>query len=324
MANLVDTTLVDTTLVDTTLVVDANLVDTTLVVDANTTIKHLVFSGGGPAGLITYGAVKALAHANVWSLPDIKSMYGCSIGAYLAVVVSLGYEWTWLDDYILKRPWEKVFAFTAQSFWDAYEQKGLLGEKIVLESLKPLLEAKDLPEQCTLQELYAFNHIDIHLYTTNINSMRLTKVDLSHTTHPNLSVIKALCMSMSYPLAFTPVCIDEDCFIDGGLLNNFPLNDCLTKTGCRETEVLAFKHAWIETHEKVTPDSTIIDYMVFLTKKMQCEICTEDQQVQIKNIVYCRVDGLAGFAQWLNAISTADARTKLVEQGMADGKRFLL
>lgn len=288
-------------------------------------IKHLVFSGGGPAGLITYGAVKELAAANVWSLHNIQSMYGCSIGAYLAVVLSLGYEWTWLDDYILKRPWEKVFSLTAQSFWDAYEQKGFLGEKIVLESLKPLLEAKDLPEQCTLQELYAFNHIDIHLYTTNINSLRLTKVDLSHTTHPTLSVIKALCMSMSYPLAFKPVCIDEDCFIDGGLLNNFPLNDCLIQTGCKETEILAFKHLWNEHADKITitSDSTIIDYMVFLTKKMQCEICTEEQQAQIKNIVYCRVDGLAGLGQWLNAINTEEARMKLMEQGMAAGKRFL-
>lgn len=288
-----------------------------------TIIKHLVFSGGGPAGLITYGAVKQLADANLWSLRNIQSMYGCSIGAFLAVVISLGYEWTWLDDYILKRPWEKVFSLTPQNFWEVYEQKGLLGEKIVLESLKPLLEAKDLPEQCTLQELYEFNHIDIHLYTTNINSARLTKVDLSHTTHPTLPVIKALCMSMSYPLAFKPICMGEDCFIDGGLLNNFPLNDCLEQTRCSETEVLAFKHIWSETGEKVIQETTVIDYMVFLTKKMQCEICTEETQRQIKNIVYCRVEGLAGFGQWIKAISTEEARAKLIEQGTADGKRFL-
>jgi predicted acylesterase/phospholipase RssA len=306
--------------------IEAKYIDAKYItVDTKTIIKHLVFSGGGPAGLITYGAVKELANANVWSLPNIQSMYGCSIGAYLAVVVSLGYEWSWLDDYILRRPWEKVFALSAQSFWDAYEQKGLLGEKIVLESLKHLLEAKDLPEQCTLQELYAFNHIDIHLYTTNINSVHLTKVDLSHTTHPTLSVIKALCMSMSYPLAFKPICIDEDCFIDGGLLNIFPLNDCLTQTGCSETEVLAFKNTWVaeDNAGKVTQETTIIDYMVLLTKKMQYEICTEEKQTRIKNIVHCKVEGLAGVGQWLNAISTGEARAKLMEQGMADGKQFL-
>ena len=290
-------------------------------------IKHLVFSGGGPAGLLTYGAVKELAYANTWVLTNIQSIYGTSIGAYIGILISLGYDWTWLDDYIIKRPWEKVFTVTAQTFWDAYEQKGLLGEKIVLESLKPLLEAKDLPEQCTLQELYAFNQIDIHLYTTNINSMRLSKVDLSHTTHPQLSVITALCMSMSYPLAFKPICIDGDCFIDGGLLNNFPLQDCLDQTGCDAEAVLAFKNTWLGSEErereKITNESTIIDYMLYLTRKMQCEICTEAHQPVIKNTVNCLVEGLTDLTHWLHAVNSADKRAQLIEQGMLEGLRFL-
>ena len=298
-----------------------------------TEIKHLVFSGGGPAGLLTYGAVKELAYANAWSLPNIQSIYGTSIGAYIGILISLGYDWTWLDDYIIKRPWEKVFTVTAQTFWDAYEQKGLLGEKIVLESLKPLLEAKDLPEQCTLQELYAFNQIDIHLYTTNINSKRLSKVDLSHTTHPQLSVITALCMSMSYPLAFKPICIDDDCFIDGGLLNNFPLQDCLDQTGCAAEEVIAFKNTWLPSgakdkvkeaeRERITNESTIIDYMLYLTRKMQCEICTESLQPAIKNTVNCVIEGLTDFSHWLHAVNSADKRAQLIEQGMLEGRRFL-
>lgn len=288
-------------------------------------IKHLVFSGGGPAGLITYGAVKYLAQTNIWTLDNIKSIYGTSIGAYIGIIISLGYEWDWLDDYIIKRPWEKLFTLTAQTLWDAYEQKGVLGENIVLESMKPLLRAKDLSDQCTLQELYDFNNIDIHLYTTNINSDRLMKVDLSHNTHPNLSIIKALCMSMSYPMAFKPICIEDNCFIDGGLLNNFPLNDCLLQSGCQSDEVLAFKLNWLRAKEfKVTNDSTIIDYIIFLTKKMQYEICTEPKQSVITNIVNCIVDKeLAGISNWLKIVATEDTRRKLIEQGITEGKHFL-
>lgn len=299
-------------------------------------IKHLVFSGGGPAGLITYGAVKYLAQKEVWVLTNIKSIYGCSIGAYIGIIISLGYEWTWLDDYFIKRPWEKVFSLTAQSFIDAYEQKGLLGEKIILESMKPLLGAKDLAENCTLQELYDFNQIDIHLYTTNINSARLEKVDLSHTTHPQLSVIKALYMSMSYPLAFKPVCTDDGaCYIDGGLLNNFPLNDCLLQTGCEVSEVLAFKHIWSSVNDnnadatanafdRITNESSIIDYMVLLTKKMQLSICTEERQPNIKNVVKCQVDGFTGgVSNWLSAVATEEMRAKLIEQGIVAGKEYI-
>jgi predicted acylesterase/phospholipase RssA len=288
-------------------------------------IKHLVFSGGGPAGLITYGAVKYLSKENVWSINDIKSIYGTSIGAFIGIIVSLGYEWEWLDDYIIKRPWNKVLSLTAQTILDAFEYKGLFGEKFVLESLKPLLSAKDLNEQCTLSELYDFNHIDIHIYSTNINKSRLEKVDISHKTHPDLSVIKALYMSISYPLAFRPICVGDDCFIDGGLLNNYPLNDCLEQTECDKNEVLAFKNIWSSSieGEKVTNESSIIDYMVTLIKKMHCEICTEEKQEDIMNTVKCNV-GVLGFNEWITVLSTEEARGSLIEQGEEQGKVFLL
>ena len=303
-----------------------NIIEDKIIIKEAGKIKHLVFSGGGPAGLITYGAAKYLAQNGVWSLANIQSIYGCSIGAYIGVCVSLGYEWEWLDDYIIKRPWNKVISITAQTILDAYDQKGLLGEKFLLESLKPLLEAKELKEQCTLKELYEFNHIDIHLYTTNINAERLEKVDLSHTTHPDLSIIKALCMSTSYPIAFKPVCTEEGCFIDGGLLNNFPLNDCLEQTKCGEDEVLAFKHIWSKTGEgeRITPESSIIDYMIRLTRQMQGEVCTESRQSVIKNIVKCHVDGLSNISDWLSAVATGEMRSHLIEKGEEQGKLFLL
>jgi predicted acylesterase/phospholipase RssA len=289
-------------------------------------IEHLVFSGGGPAGLINYGAVKHLAKENVWTLANIKSIYGCSIGAYIGVIVSLGYEWEWLDDYFIKRPWEKVVALTAQTFWAAYEEKGLLGEKLLLESLKPLLCAKDLTEHCTLKDLYAFNNIDIHMFSTNINSVRLEKVDISHHTHPELTVIKALCMSTSYPIAFKPVCQDNACFIDGGLLNNYPLNDCLDQPGCLPDTVLAFKNIWLPksdgSSDKITAESSIIDYMCFLMKKMQREICTEQQQRTVKHTVRCNIEGLAGLKNWLNAFSTEEMRRSIIARGVEQGKLF--
>ena len=274
-------------------------------IDENT-IKHLVFSGGGPAGLINYGAAMYLEKNGVWNIKNIKSIYGCSIGAFIGVIISLGYEWEWVNDYFIKRPWEKVFTLTAQSFIDAYEQKGLLGEKIILDCLKPLLCAKDLIEETTLKDLYEFNNIDIHMYTTNINSDVIEKVDLSHTTHPDLTVIKAISMSASYPFGFKPICMDGACYIDGGLLNNYPLNDCLKQTNCKEDEVISFKNTWINTEDqKITEECSIIEYLVCLMKKMQNMISTDNSQLNIKNTVNCKIEGLSGLNNWLNSFPLA-------------------
>lgn len=287
------------------------------------TIKHIVISGGGPTGLISYGAIRYLAKENFWKLLDISSIYGCSIGAFIAIIISLGYEWDWLDDYFIKRPWNKIAPINAMSFIEMFNEKGILGEKVIADSLIPLLTAKDLPENITFKQLFDYNKIDIHIYTTNINSYYLEKVDLSHTTHPDLSIIKALTMSAAYPFAFKPVFSGEDCFIDGGLLNNYPLNDCIIQTKCNTDEILAFKNIWILDDSKVIEKSSIVDFLLMLMKKMQRSIDTESKQEDVKNTVKCSIENLDGFSSWIKAISTEEMRKKLIDSGETQAKEFL-
>jgi predicted acylesterase/phospholipase RssA len=284
-------------------------------------IKHIVISGGGPAGLLTYGAARYLSKQGFWQLDDIESIYGCSIGAYIGVIISLGYEWDWLDDYFIKRPWHKIMTF---SFIDAFDQKGLLGEKFIADSLLPLLSAKDLNPNITFKDLFTYNGIDLHIYTTNINTYQFDKVDMSHTSHPDLTLIKALWMSMAYPFAFKPVFSGEDCFIDGGLLNNYQLNDCITQTKCnKDTEILAFKNIWVIEHCKVTEESTVIDFLLVLMRKMQRSIDTESEQEEAKYTVRCLIEDLDGFPAWINALATEEMRVKLIDRGSSQAKIFL-
>ena len=288
-------------------------------------IKYLVISGGGPTGFLTYGALRQLAKANFWKLADIQGIYGCSIGAFLGVIISLDYEWESLDDYFIKRPWEKLVSATSSfNLVKIYEQKGLLNEQIFLETFTPLLKAKDLPIQITLEELYAYNHIDLHLYTTNINSEQLDKVDLSHKTHPKLSLIKALQMSMAFPIVFQPVCNGEACYIDGGLLNNYPLNDCLLQTKCEKDEILAFKNIWKEQRNNIiNENSTIVDFLMMLIKKMQMTLDTESKQEEVKNTVRCLVEDLEDLSKWSEALSEESMRAKLIEKGEKQADLFL-
>jgi predicted acylesterase/phospholipase RssA len=289
------------------------------------TIKHLVISGGGPSGFLTYGAASHLARKGYWSLSDIESIYGCSIGAYLGVVFSFGYEWEWLDDYFIKRPWEKVIANSTVHLTEIYSQNGLINNTFFIEGIKPLLSAKDLAEDITMEEFYQFNHIDIHLYTTNMNASRLEKVDVSHTTHPTLSLIKAMQMSMSLPFIFKPICNEEaeTCYIDGGFLNNFPLNDCIEQQKCAHDTVLAFKNVWTEKRRIINENSTILDFLLILMKKVILTLDTESQQVKIKNTVHCFMDGLDDFDQWIETLSNEQLRITCIERGYKDADAFL-
>ena len=291
------------------------------------TIKHLVISGGGPSGLLAYGIASQLAKKGFWHLSEIKSMYGCSIGAYLAVLLSLGYEWDWLDDYFIKRPWEKLVAASTTRLTDIYDKKCLLNAHFITESITPLLRGKELSETITLKELYAQTHIEIHMYATNINSARLEKIDISYKTHPDLKVVTALRMSMAFPIIFEPVCAidahDEAyCYVDGGLLNNFPLNDCLEQQQCDIDEILGFKNLWKNMKQNINEKSSIFDFLLMLMKKMQASIDSEIDQFDGKTIVHCVIDDLSNLEKWAEALKSEEMRKSIVEKGHAQADSF--
>lgn len=287
------------------------------------TIKHMVLSGGGPAGFLTYGAARHLAKSDFWSLQNIETIYGTSIGSYMGVVFSLGYEWDWLDDYFIKRPWDKLVELNPLTFFEIYQTKGLLNADFIKETISPLFTAKELSPDITMKELFEYNHISIHIYTTEINGYHLEKVCLSHESHPDLPVITALAMSMAYPFAFAPVCIDDKCYIDGGLMNNYPLRDCIEETKCEMNEILSFKNIWVLDECKVNDDSNAFEFLLVILRKMNRHIGTEEEQGEIQNTVRCTVEDLDGLPAWLNALSTEALRKKLIERGEIQAKIFL-
>jgi predicted acylesterase/phospholipase RssA len=286
------------------------------------TIKHLVISGGGPSGILSYGVVSQLHKKGFWKLADIKSMYGCSIGAYIGFLLSLGYDWDWLDDYFIKRPWEKLVAASTTRLTEIYEKKCLLNEHFYTEAIRPLLRAKDLSDNITLAEFYEYNKIDLHMYAANINAVKLEKIDISHKTHPDLSIIQALRMTMAVPIIFEPIFIDNACYIDGGLMNNFPLNDCIQQEKCDTDEILGIKNIWKESsNQSINEKSSIFDFILEIIKKMRASI--DNEHPDIKYIVNCITDEIAGFEKWAEALSSETMRKYLVEKGYDQADLFL-
>ena len=286
------------------------------------TIKHLVFSGGGPVGLILYGAAKRLNNV-YWDIGNIESIYGTSIGAFLSVIISLDYPWDVTDDYFIKRPWKKILNIEPLTIFNAYNTKGIINESFICEAMLPLLEAKGLNKNTTFQELYDYNKIDIHMYSTNLNGDRMSSVDISHKTFPDLTIVKGLSMSTAYPFIFCPIIDNGNCYVDGGILNNFPLVDCYNNNKCDESEILAF-NAWSQNKNLISnldTESTLFDYFIILFKKIKREI--ETNEMDIKNLVKCDVDNMRGFQPWIDAIESSESRENLINIGIEKANIYI-
>ena len=286
-------------------------------------IKHLVLSGGGPTGFVSYGVLKHLEEIGFWKTTEIQSIYGCSSGSIIGLIISLGYKWTELDDYIIKRPWNKIIEKNMLSFPEIITKSGFFNNNLISDILEPLLLAKDLTKDITFKELYDYNNIDYHVFSTNMNTSDLELVNISHKTHPDLKIIDGITMSAAHPFLFCPVIKDDDCFIDGGLINNFPLNECLNETKCDDDEVLAIRNIKKGNDRfNITEESNLLTYSIALLKKMQFNISIDKEQKKIKNIVNCIADSLDDFNKWLESFNNEDMRRSLINDGIRNAKLF--
>lgn len=297
-------------------------------------IKHLVICGGGPTGFLTYGAAKFLSQKKVWNINEIETIYGTSIGAYMGLLFALKYDWETLDDYIIKRPWEKVANIQAKDYFSVFTEKGLVPNDFIKETLRPLIEAKDLSIDVTLKEFYDYSQIEIHMYTVDLNQIPLSSIDLSYKTHPDLSLVKAIQMTTCFPIVFRPICDGNACYIDGGLLNNYPLRTCLEQTECDSSEILGFRNIIERRHESegfkddnkiegITKESSLFDYIVFLMKQMARTIDTVKDQPDIENSVDCTLyyrEG--GYNNWIDSLIVRENRENMIQEGMEFGRLF--
>tara|TARA_B110001450_G_scaffold233285_1_gene236485 strand:- start:8255 stop:9211 length:957 start_codon:yes stop_codon:yes gene_type:complete len=307
-------------------------------------IKHLVLTGGGPSGLLIYGAAKMLSKKNIWNIKEIETIYGCSIGSLMGFIFSLDYEWHILDDYFIKRPWSKVIKNNTNDIFELYSKSGLINDNIFLELIKPLLFGKNLELDITMNELFIKTNKELHFITSELYNGELNEIDISYKTHPELGLITALKMSMSFPILFQPIYNDNRCYIDGGLLNMFPLNNSINniinnykvdnnldkevEVDVEENskilnEILAFRNRFkIEEDYNLDKDSNILNFASVLIKTIHNHLSHEDNEPHIKNTIYCELNERLSPNEWFEILDNNEMIVSLINAGEQNGKDF--
>lgn len=288
-------------------------------------IKHIVISGGGPTGFLSYGAAKYLAQQGFWSHDNIETIYGTSIGSLFGAILCLKHEWDTLDDYIVKRPWEKVIVNSLEMF-ELFAQKGVIKLKLLDDIMQPLLESKDLSINTTLLEFYEYSKISLNVFTVELN--KFEKVHLSHATHPNMPLMDAIKMSCCMPVLFQPILIDSCCYIDGGIMVNYPLRECLETTKCNPNEVLGLRNIWHNPNEGIGTHSTLVEYLRFINLQLTRMVNKLSAQPDSEpgshiNEVLCHVMPDITPAEWISIMSNSSQRLAWIEDGIRYGKEFL-
>ena len=283
------------------------------------TIKHLVISGGGPTMVQALGAIQHLEQNNFVNMNNIESIYGTSAGAIVGILICLKFDWETINDYIIKRPWHDVFPIKVQNIFDAYTKKGVYDVKTIEKCFKPLLDAKDIPMDINLEDFYKVTNIELHMFTFEINEYKVQ--DVSYLTHPKLSLITAIQMTSALPVLITPVCIDDKCYIDGGMACNYPLSYCI-ESGKSPDEILGFKNKYGANKNFINSETTILDFLLSFLFKAVFSVSTDNNQPVIKNEVVCDTQYL-NLDVMRSALTSAEVRKDLFNNGTQIGALFL-
>ena len=315
-------------------------------------IKHLVVSSGGPAGHIMYSVLRTLNLTGFWNIKNIKTIYGSSIGSFVAIIIALRYEWEVMDDYLIKRPWEKIYSMSSSSsssstgqssehssdsgkasggalsdaknkldyIFKLYKNHGLYGLKEFGEMLRPALQGKDFGIDVTFQEFYERTGIELHFIVTELNKFQT--VDFSHKTHPKQGLVEACYMSCCYPFGFTPIYRDGCCYIDGGIINDYPVNECIRDQKCDIREILGVKMLWERKPANLTDKSSVLQFISTFFNQIKGNLFENRPTKPIPNEVVC-VSKVFASQDWMNWMKDENYRRELVLRGETFANMFI-
>jgi len=285
------------------------------------TIKHLVIPGGGPTGIKALGALQYLEEHGYWSINDIETIYATSAGSIISVLLCLKFDWETITDYIVKRPWKEAFNLDVNQIFEAYSKKGLFDKNVAEIFYKPFFKAKDIPMEITMKEFYEFSKIEIHLFSLDINTFNLE--DISYITHPDLQLLTAVQMSSAIPVLISPVCIDDKCYVDGGIICNYPVNQCILRAE-NINEIFGLRNKYNSKDENIVKNgSTILEYIMNFISKLVNNVAARFEEKEIPNELIYETD-LMSLSNIQLTLSSKEERQRLIDFGIEAGKTYFL
>lgn len=231
----------------------------------------LVLSGGGIRGIAYIGSLKALDELKL--LEHIHTYAGTSIGSLVCFLCVIGYTIEELINYVKIIEWNKLLSINILNTLETFGFDN--GEKIV-SLLKKFLMIKHFDSNITLKQLYEKTNKTLIITSVNVNQK--IPVYFSHQTYPDMQVVQCIRMSISIPFIFTPVNYNNELYVDGGCIDNFPIKQFQNSNN----RVLGL---YLESKEKHENIKTIDTYVLSVIECcMSCMTNTECNQVNGKII----------------------------------------
>ena len=223
-------------------------------------VEFISFCGGGIAGISMIGILRELERRGLYrSKNEVKYWIGSSAGAIAAAFAAMGASPDYLTEMVLSTD-TRIFldyggrSTNSKSWWTRFQDYrygiseliskwgAVRGDKFKQWFRERMSELAWDPHT-TFADLY--NKTGRHLVVTTTSLNTFETLYLSRSSYPYMEIADAVDASIRIPFLFQPIMMKDPyvpeghrILVDGGILDNLPINACdvISDTG----EILAF------------------------------------------------------------------------------------
>jgi len=183
--------------------------------------KSICLSGGGITGFVHLGMLKYLEDKRLLTCFD--TVVCTSAGAIIGFLFAVGLSADKIMNAALSIGDEVLQYESIHRFFSVF---GMDSGEYLLAKLADILMENSVSPVLTFEE--ARSKYGKRLIITGTNVSRHSVTYFKPETHPNMRIIDAVRISISIPFLFSAVAYEQDIYVDGAIMDNYPVRHCIS------------------------------------------------------------------------------------------------
>ena len=182
-------------------------------------IQNLVLSGGGLRGYSYLALMKIMEEKP--QLFNIKKIAGTSVGSIFAAFIAMGVKYKDIYGRLLVKDTSDFQHVKLENILKFLEKFGIDDGESIIQFVAHFINIRFRNIHVTLKEIYQLCGVDLYLTGTCLNTRK--PIYFSHDKYPDMPLILAIRISISIPFYFIPIFYENRLYVDGGVMDNFPI-----------------------------------------------------------------------------------------------------
>lgn len=272
----------------------------------------LVLSGGSLQGVAMIGCLAYLE--DIGYIHHIKRYIGTSFGSLLSFFAVLGYTSSRMCEIIesvLDNYPKREIDLT--TIIQGYSNLGVDDGEYIIHQIRTALKERFDVDDITFVDLA--KKTGKILVVTVANICKASTEYMSVDTEPELSVLKAIRMSVSIPFIMSPVIHKEYMYVDGGLYDNFPINYFNQRTNpLKDVLAICIENKDVRVDPAATLPKDPLSYTLLLLQSMLKRLNSREKVPESIDVIVIKLHRESGMFDYsLNTLSFGMSKSKIRE-----------